>query len=354
MRLYGLLGFLFLIFLISYLPGNQIHIQEVEGNFEEAVFAGGCFWCVESDFEKLPGVMDVVSGYSGGSNKNPTYQNYAQSGHIEVAKVIYDSNKISYEDLLEHFWTHVDPLDGGGQFCDRGNAYTSAIFYSSEEEKDLAENSKLIVGEILNSDIQTNIFELGKFWPAEEYHQGYYEKHPFQYNFYRVGCGRDKRVEEVWSGKTLILNEDIFTKPTDEELKKLLTPNQYHITQEDGTEKPFDNEYWDNKEEGIYVDLISGEALFSSKDKYVSETGWPSFTKPLESGNIVEKTDYKLILPRTEIRSKLSDSHLGHLFKDGPKELGGLRYCMNSAALKFIPKKNLEKEDYGEYLGEFE
>jgi len=337
---------------------TELNIEEQKKEYDTAYFAGGCFWCVEGDFEKIPDVIEAISGYMGGEEESPTYEQVSSgaTNHRESVKIVYDSEKVDYDELVRHFFRHIDPTDSEGSFYDRGNQYTSAIYYQNEEEKMIAENiiKELNNETIFDKEIVTKIEPAGTFWQAEDYHQDYYEKNPIRYKYYRGGSGRDTYIEDVWEGVESDQSDwKDFTKPSDEELKESLTEIQFYVTQKDGTEKPFQNEYWDNHQEGIYVDVVSGEPLFSSTEKYDSGTGWPSFLKPIDSNFVTEHDDYKLFTKRTEIRSKIADSHLGHIILDGPENNNKIRYCMNSASLEFIPKSEMKEKGYEDFLSLF-
>lgn len=345
-------------------------------SYTKIIVAGGCFWCTESEYEHQVGVIEAVSGYADSAVDNPRYADVG-SGKVkarEAVQVIYDEKLISTDRILELYFRHIDPTDGGGQFADRGYQYSPAIYYFKDVQKNLATTliQKIEKTGKFSSSVKVEVLPYTNFYTAEEYHQDYKDKNPVRYAAYREANGRNAFIRKNWQDDSQYVKDifssqalsrstttmaqrhwEDFTKEEKEEKLKTLTELSLKVTQEEGTERAFTHEYNDNKRDGLYVDIVSGEPLFSSKDKYDSGTGWPSFVKPVATSSVTLHEDKGLFTSRTEVRSAIADSHLGHVFPDGPQDKGGLRYCMNGAALLFVPKEELEARGYGEYLSLF-
>lgn len=362
-----------LLFLLCLAP---LHAQKEADKYRYAYFSGGSFWSTEAVLEKIPGVIEALSGYAGGKEANPSYEQVigGKTSHRETVRVTYDYNLVSYEQLLDAFIRTVNPTDGGGSFTNRGAHYSTALYYTDDSQLraiNILMKNIALLEPFRGKKLYITVQRYAAFYPAEEYHQDFYKKNKAQYTFYRYNSGQEEYIQKVWKNipsKFLTIDEAAyaespyftklpymekfvnFKKPPKEELKKSLSPLSYKVTQENGTERPFSaDNFNDEKRRGLYVDIVSGEPLFSSNDKFDSGTGWPSFTRPIHKEMLVEKADNSFFTRRTEVRSKYADSHLGHVFEDGPGDRGGLRYCMNGAAMRFIPYEDLEKEGYGEF-----
>jgi peptide methionine sulfoxide reductase msrA/msrB len=365
---------------LSSIPREPSSFSEAEyASYSKIVFAGGCFWSTEGAFNHIPGVVAAVSGFTGGTVPNPTYEEVGggATGHREAVVVYYNEASTTVDTLLQIYWKSIDPTDPYGTFVDKGYQYTTAIYYTTElqHQAALLTKQRLIDVKKFDTPIVTEILPYKNFYAAEDYHQDYKDKNPTRYELYRRGSGRDEFIKKYWANDTTTFtlsratttiitmntptannntnkNWKSFVKPTDAELHNMLTPEEYNVTQKEGTERPFANKYEDNHEKGLYVDIVSGEPLFLSVDKYDSGSGWPSFVKPVASNSVTFKQDKELFMTRTEVRSSIADSHLGHVFDDGPQDRGGKRYCMNSVSMKFIPLADMEKEGYGEYVAQ--
>ena len=294
-------------------------------------------------FTSYEGVEKVVSGYIGGHKENPTYKEVCSggTGHYEAVEITFDNEKIKFKEILDIFWKQIDPQDENGQFADRGSQYKTAIFYASDKQKEEAQVSKKRIEDLYfnGKEIATGILEASHFYPAEDYHQNYCKTNSKHYSVYYKNSGRYNFVKAKWDRNNSDRNN----------LRKILKDIEFEVTQNDMTEVPFENEYFDKFDKGIYVDLVDGRPLFSSSDKFDSGCGWPAFSKPIEDTALMERADYSFGMERTEVRSLGSNCHLGHVFNDNPNSDNGLRYCINSAAIKFIPYDKMEECGYGEY-----
>ncbi|WP_315506362.1 peptide-methionine (S)-S-oxide reductase MsrA [Pyramidobacter piscolens] len=314
-------------------------------NLKEIYLAGGCFWGVEEYFSRIPGVRDAVSGYANGQTENPTYEEVCSglTGHAETVRVSYEPRVVSLETLTEQFFQIIDPTVRDRQGNDAGRQYRTGVYYADAAERGSLERIFAAEQKKYKQKIVTELAPLENFSAAEEYHQDYLKKNPGGY------CHIDFSALDGLKAKAPPAPERKYAKPSAAELRKKLTPTQYAVTQEAATERPFANEYFDNREPGLYVDVATGAPLFSSEAKFDSGCGWPSFSKPIDPAAVAERHDDSYGMSRTEVRSQTGDSHLGHVFDDGPRDKGGLRYCINSAALRFIPYDKLDEEGYGEF-----
>lgn len=317
-------------------------------NLRDIYFAGGCFWGVEEYFSQIPGVYDVTSGYANGNTENPSYEEVCSgSGHAETVHVQYDPGVVSLETLTKQLFKIINPVSKNRQGNDSGSQYRTGVYYTDEADRAVIQEVFDAEQEKYDEEIATELLPLEAFYLAEDYHQDYLKKNPGGYCHIDFSSLSDVQTEAAGEIK---VDPSKYTKPSDEEIKEMLTPEQYNVTQENGTEPAFSNEYFDNHEAGLYVDVVTGEPLFSSADKFDSGCGWPSFTKPIDPEVIVEKPDNSYGMMRTEVRSRVGDSHLGHVFNDGPAEKGGLRYCIDSVSIRFIPYEDMEEEGYGEFM----
>lgn len=300
--------------------------------------AGGCFWGLEAYMERIYGVAEAISGYANGSTENPTYEDISRknTGHAETLKIQYDPKRVSLDDLLDYYLQVIDPTSLNKQGNDVGTQYRTGIYFTDEKDREIIEKKLEDEQKKYKDKIVVEVEKLSNFYEAEAYHQDYLDKNPYGY------CHIDLR-----KANEIIINKEKYKKPSDDLLRKRLTNIQYNVTQKSDTEQPFSNKYWNSEKKGIYVDIVTGEPLFVSSDKFNSGCGWPSFSKPISKDVVKYSGDNSYNMDRVEVRSRAGGSHLGHVFEDGPKESGGLRYCINGAALRFVPLEDMDKEGYG-------
>nr|WP_161979502.1 peptide-methionine (R)-S-oxide reductase MsrB [Streptococcus sp. S784/96/1] len=308
-------------------------------NLKDIYLAGGCFWGVEEYFARVDGVVDVTVGYANGKSETTNYKLIGQTGHAETVHVQYDKSRISLRDLLLHYFRIINPTSVNKQGNDVGAQYRTGIYYTDEQDLPIIEKALAELAKKYDKPIAIEKEPLKHYILAEDYHQDYLAKNPNGYCHINVNAAAYP-----------VIDDTLYHKPSDEELKTLLSAEEYNVTQKNGTERAFSNRYWDQFESGIYVDVVTGEPLFSSRDKFESGCGWPSFSRPISPDVMVYKEDTSFNMTRTEVRSRVGDSHLGHVFTDGPEDKGGLRYCINSLSIRFIPKAEMEKNGYGYLL----
>jgi peptide methionine sulfoxide reductase msrA/msrB len=359
----GLLVAALIAFLLATpgLAADERAFEPEHGELAVAYFAAGCFWCAETRMEAVQGVVEVISGYMGGHHPDPTYEDVLRgdTGHREAVEIHFDPSRVEYQALLDAFWRLHDPTDDGGSFADRGFHYTSAIFVVDDEQRRWAEGSRaaLEASGRLAAPIATVIEDAGPFYRAEEYHQDFAARNPLHYRAYSAGSGRQRFIEAHWDGdRTVYQQPDLLPAwlaqhPGDDALRERLGDLAYRVTQRDGTEPPFSHPYDRLYEPGIYVDVVSGEPLFSSRDKFDSGTGWPSFSRPIDWRFVTLHEDRSLFMVRTEVRSRYGDSHLGHVFEyDRAASTTGQRWCINGVALRFVPLDAMAEEGYGDFI----
>ena len=325
------------------LPQNpNTNLKFDENKLQTIWLAGGCFWGVEAYFARIYGVADTSVGYANGKTEHPSYHDIAQTGHVETVQVRFDPARLSLAQLLGFYFKIIDPTSRNRQGNDVGTQYRTGIYYQNAEHLEIIQAVIEQEQKKVAKPILTEVKQLEHYFLAEDYHQEYLEKNPNGY------CHID--FSSLPKTTPMQAEATTFHKPSQAEIQQSLTDLQYQVTQQNATEQPFSHPYWNSTARGIYVDIVSGEPLFVSDDKFDSGCGWPSFSRPIDEKSIIEKRDTSHFRLRTEVRSKLGDSHLGHVFDDGPKESGGLRYCINGASLRFIPLEEMEAKGYGRYL----
>lgn len=337
---------------------NETQEMYTMNHLKEIYLAGGCFWGTEHFMKQIRGVVSTEVGYAGSRIAHPTYEQVCsgRTGAAETVKVTYDPRVAGLPSLLQLYFKTIDPTSLNRQGNDRGTQYRTGIYYTDPSDRAAIEKAVAALARQYTRPLAIEIKPLENFYPAENDHQDYLEKNPGGYCHIRPDLFETARQADPAPGTSGSGNETVppekpaYRRPDDSTLRATLSPEQYAVTRKNATEPPFRNAYWDEHREGIYVDITTGEPLFLSADKFDSGCGWPSFTRPIDRASVEELPDTSHGMQRTEVRSKTGDAHLGHVFPDGPPERGGLRYCINSASLRFIPKERMETEGYGAYL----